>query len=240
MNPFLKILWNLVFNLTGLDISFDARYDDWSFYLIELRADYQRVKELLRGKHLIPKETAPGETRLQIAGCEMRKVQVAGPYHEVSIQVPVEPLEESPNEKFTHLYLPVNTEKSRWPGVDIMGMPKFLADIEFEKENNRITCRLAEADKLILEFTMDDRAGSMQHFHWDYYGLRKGKIVRTTMDPQGLISFGESGGNASLRLGEHVVADTLREILSSDEIVRTIIGSKVSSTLTKPVQIDMQ
>jgi hypothetical protein len=238
MNTLLKIVWNSIFNISGLDISFSARYSDWSFYLIELKARYQAVKEFLAERRIIPKEIAPGETGLQIVGCEMRKVQVAGPYNEVSIQVPVEPLEDSPNAKFTHLYLPVNTEKSRWPGVDIMGFPKFLANIEIMLENNRILCRLAAEGQLILEFKMDHRTGPRAHYRWDYYGVRKGRIVKTTMDPEGFISEEQSGGNASLMLGDHKVADTLREILISDEIVRTVIGHNVSSTLKKPVRIE--
>jgi hypothetical protein len=238
MNTLLKIVWNSIFNISGLDISFSARYSDWSFYLIELKARYQAVKEFLAERRIIPKEIAPGETGLQIVGCEMRKVQVAGPYNEVSIQVPVEPLENSPNAKFTHLYLPVNTEKSRWPGVDIMGFPKFLANIEIKLENNRILCQLAAEGQLILEFKMDHRTGPRAHYQWDYYGVRKGRIVKTTMDPEGFISEEQSGGNASLMLGDHKVADTLREILISDEIVRTVIGHNVSSTLKKPVRIE--
>jgi hypothetical protein len=237
MNTVLKVIWNLIFNISGLDISFDARYYDWSFYLIELRANYPVVKELLAEKHLVPKELTPGETRLQIVGCEMRKVQIAGPYKEVSIQVPVEPLDGSPNGKFTHLFLPVNTEKSRWPGVDIWGFPKFIADIDIKTDNNRIACQLAVGDQLILKFKMNDKAGSRKHYNWDYYGTRKQQIVKTTMDPEGFISDEESSGNASLILGEHAVADTLREILLSDEVVRTMIGHKVSSILKKPVHI---
>lgn len=237
MNAILKVIWNLVFNVFRLDISFDARYDEWSFYLIELRAKYQAVKELLAERHLTPKETAPGETILQIVGCEMRKVQFAGPYNEVSIQVPVAPLDDSPNAKFTHLYLPVDTEKSRWPGVDIFGFPKFIANIEIKTEKDSITCRLAVEDQLILEFHLDDLVGPRKHYKWDYYGNRKQQVVKTTMDPEGSISE-ESGANASLVLGGHPVADTLREILLSDDIVRTMIGHNVSSVLKKPVLIE--
>ncbi len=110
LNSILKVYWNLIFNLTGLDVSFDAQYHDWSFYFIELSANYQGVKKMLLEKQLVPKEFAPGETRLQIVGCEMKAVQLAGPYNEVSFQVPVEPLDDSPGVKFTHLFLPVNTE----------------------------------------------------------------------------------------------------------------------------------
>jgi hypothetical protein len=238
MNAILKVIWNLIFNISGLDISFNARYDDWSFYMIELRAKYQAVQELLADKHLTPKEIALGETSLQIVGCEMRKVQVSGPYREVSIQVPVEPLEDSPNNKFTHLFLPVNTEKSMWPGVDIWGFPKFLANIDIHTDNNRIICRLAVENQLILQFTLaDSQAGSWKHDHWDYYGIRKRQVVKTTMDPQGMISEGKSSRNTSLVLGEHAIADTLREIFKSEEIVRTMIGHKVSSILKKPIPI---
>ena len=111
MNSFRKVIWNFVFNLTGLDLSFGAKYEDWSFYLIELKANYQGVKKLLAERHFIPKEIAPGETRLQIVGCEMRKVQVVGSYHEVSIQVPVEPLGDGPGEKFAHLASPLRVNR---------------------------------------------------------------------------------------------------------------------------------
>lgn len=238
MNTILKVVWNFIFNISRQDISFSARYSDWSFYLIELRARYQTVRDLLAERSVIPKEIAPGETSLQIVGCEMRKVQVAGPYNELSIQVPVEPLENSPNAKFTHLYLPVNTEKARWPGVDIMGFPKFLANIEIMQENNRILCRLAAEGQLILEFKMDHRTGPRAHYRWDYYGVRKQRIVKTTMDPEGFISEEKSGGNASLVLGNHKIADTLREILISNEVVGTVIGNNLSSTLKKPVYVD--
>ncbi|GAI25261.1 unnamed protein product, partial [marine sediment metagenome] len=68
MNSILKVIWNLVFNLTGLDISFGANYKDWTFYLIELRADYQRVKDMLAERQIVPREVVPGETRIQIVG----------------------------------------------------------------------------------------------------------------------------------------------------------------------------
>jgi hypothetical protein len=240
MNAILKGLWGLIFNISGLDISFSVRYYDWSFYLIELKANYQVVKELLAERHLLPIEVSPGETSLQIVGCDMKKVQISGPYNEVSIQVPVEPLDDTPNRKFTHLFLPVNTEESRWPGVDIWGFPKFLADIDIKMDNNRIICQLAVGDQMILEFKMDDKTGPKNHYKWDYYGIRKQQVVKTTMDPEGFISEEESNGNASLVLGEHAVADTLREIILSDDVVRTMIGHEVSSVLEKPVRIKVQ
>ncbi len=79
----------------------------------------------------------------------MRAVQIAGPYTEVAIQVPVEPVDDSPGDKFAHLFLPVSTEAARWPGVDIYGFPKFVAKINFVRDENQIACRLDANEELI-------------------------------------------------------------------------------------------
>jgi len=237
MNSFLRVIWNSLFNLTGLDISFDTKYKDWSFYLIELKANYQVVKKMLAEKHLIPKEIAPGETRLQIIGCEMRRVQNVGSYHEVSIQVSAEPFDESPGEKFVHLFLPVTTEAARWGGVDIYGFPKFIANIDFEKDEDQTTCRLTANKELILEFRMDDKVGTKKQFIWEFYGNRKHQIIKTTFSLEGLILEEESKQNVNLTLGTHEIADTLRELLLSDEVMLTVIGHNLSGILKKPVRI---
>jgi hypothetical protein len=238
MNSLLKLIWNFVFDLTGLDISSGANYKDWSFYLIELKADYESVKKLLKERHFTPQEITPGETRLQIVGCDMRAVQVIGSYYEISIQVPVKPLDDSPGEKFAHLYLPVSTEAARWTGVDIAGFPKFIAKIDIVKNNNQVICRLTSQETPILEFSMDDKVGTKTQYRWDYYGNRKQRIIQTTFDLEGLMSEEGANLNANLVLGNHAIANTLREILLSDEVVRTLIGHDVSGFLKKPVYIE--
>ena len=240
MNSFLRVIWNFMFNLTGLDVSFDAKYHDWSFYSIELRANYQGVKKMLEQRHLIPKEIAPGETRLQIVGCEMKAVQIAGPYNEISFQVPVEPLDDSIGDKFAHLFLPVSTEAARWPGVDINGFPKFIADIDFAKDEDRIICRLATHKESILEFRMDNKVGTKERKTWEFYGNRKQQMVKTAFELEGLILEGEFNQNVRLVLGKHMIADILRELLLSDEVVRTMTGHNISGVLRKPVSIKLQ
>ena len=55
MNRFLRSYWNVVFKLTRIDVSYDARYSDWSFYSLEFKADYQAVENILAERHLAPK-----------------------------------------------------------------------------------------------------------------------------------------------------------------------------------------
>jgi hypothetical protein len=239
MNSILQIYWNLVFNLTGLDVSFDVKYNDWSFYLVEVKADYQGVKEILAKRHLVPGEIAPGETRLQIVACHMRSVQISGAYNEVSIQVPVISLDDSPSDKFAHLYLPVSTEAARWPGVDIYGFPKSLAKIDFTKTENQIACQVTENEEPILEFRVDDQVGTKRQIRWEFYGNRKQRVVKTAFDLEGLILEEETIGRAKLVLGKHAIAETLKGLLLSNEVVRTMIGHELTGILRKPVPIQL-
>ena len=229
-----------MFNLTGLDVSFDVKYNDWSFYLVEVKADYQGVKAILAKRHLNPKEIVPGETRLQIVACQMRSVQVSGPYNEVSIQVPVKSLDESPDDKFAHLYLPVNTEAARWPGVDIYGFPKFIARIDFTQDENQIACQLAENEVPILELRIDDKVGTKRQTRWAYYGNRKQRIVKTVFELEGLIQEEETNEHVKFVLGTHTIAETLKGLLLSNEVVRTMMGHEVTGILRKPVQVNFE
>jgi hypothetical protein len=240
MNALLKAIWNLVFNLTGLDLYNGARYRDWSFYLIELRVDYHRVKNMLAERHFIPMEIVPGETRLLIVVCDMRDVQIAGPYLEVAIQVPVESLDGAPGDTFAHLYLPVTTEAARWPGVDIMGFPKFIANIHLDRDGNQIICQLATNEEQILQYRLEDIAGTKKQFTWNLYGNRKQQIIRTTMELEGTITENDTPAKAVLELGTHGISATLKDLLISDEVIRTVIGNNVSGFLRKPVRIKRQ
>lgn len=238
MNRFLRSYWNVVFKLTRIDVSYDARYSDWSFYSLEFKADYQAVENILAERHLAPKETAPNETSLQIVGCQMRAVQVSGPYNEVSIQVPVTPLGDAPGDTFAHLYLPVNTEAARWPGVDIYGFPKFIAAIAIEKHSDQVTCRLAEKDELILEFSVRDRMGAQKQARWEYYGSRNKQIIKTIFDLEGKIFEGTIDDNGvDFALGTHRIANEVKKLLKSDEVVKIVIGNELSGILRKPVPV---
>ncbi len=80
--------------------------------------------------------------------------------------------------------------------------------------------------------------GTKQRKKWEYYGNRKQQILKTTFDLEGLISE-EAGECVSFVLGKHTIAETIGELLLSDEVVRTIIGHNISGVLRKPVRIEI-
>ena len=237
MNAILRAYWNLIFRLTRLDVSFDIRYPKWSFFLIELRARFDNVSKMLQARHLSPREIAPGETLLQIVGCDMQDVQISGPYRELSIQVPVQPVEARPGQKLTHLWLPVTTEAARWPGVDIFGFPKFVAAIDCLRQANQVAWTLSEHGAPVLEFGMQDGVGARQQEQWQYYGTRNGQTVLTTFEVKGPILDRSTRMGAHLGLGSHAIAAVLRQLLISEDIVRTVVGHGVSAVLRKPVPV---
>jgi hypothetical protein len=111
----LKFVWNFIFKLTGSDISFSVCYYNWDFFLIELPADYKGIEGILARRKLIPLKDAGGNARIQIAGCDMKDVQIVGPYYEISVQAPVEALEGSEHAHYTHpiCLLPQNRQGGR-------------------------------------------------------------------------------------------------------------------------------
>ena len=238
LNKFLKYAWNGVFNLTGIDLSFDIRYRDWSFYLIELKADYKAVKERLDDKRWDPVETSPGETLIQIIGLDLRDAQLLGPYKEMSIQVPVKTLDGSKTDTFVHLYLPVTSENARWGGVDVNGFPKFIATIDIENINSVTECRLMDRDNLILGFNLENHHGINTERTWDMYGKRKDKITRTSFEIQGNIFESWDVGDAYLYFGSQKISEDLKDLLVSDKVVRIAIGEHMSGTLRKPIYIE--
>jgi len=238
MNSLLKTTWNTVFNLTGLDFSFGVKYHDWSFFLIELRADYKGVKEFFGDREVTPCALGSNETILQIIGCNMRQVQIVGSYYEVSIQVPIEPIHTHSGQYFAHLYLPVNSEAPRWAGVDICGFPKFLAQIKLEKDKKQITWNLEKETETILTFSIEDQIGQHKELRWNYYGRRKHQSVLTSFELSGKIEDIKSPMNASLTLGSHPIADKLRELILTKNIERAMIGHQVSGQLQRPVVLN--
>lgn len=237
MNWILKYVWRTIFRLIGTDVSFDIKYRDISYYLIELEADFNSVASLLKERNIIPQKTSINQTRIQIVGCEMRNTQIIGDYNEVSIQVPIVLSGSNSSNVFAHLFLPVNSEKARWGGVEVNGFPKLLAFIDIHIENGFVYCVLKESEKLILDFKMELKSGKESSRKWTFIGNRRNRLLMTKFDVKGNIYSGDDFESFELNFGDHLIASILRKSIISIKPTKIEIGNNLTGVLRKPVEL---
>lgn len=166
----------------------------------------------------------------------MKKAQLIGTYNEVSIHVPVNLPGSDSSEVFAHLFLPVNSEKARWGGVEVNGFPKTLAAIDIRSDNEFVYCVLKENDKLIFDFKMELRPGEEKTKDWIFIGNRKGRLLKTIFNMKGEIYSGDDPGMIELNFGSHPVSSKLQKSIVSLKPRKIEIGHKLKGVLRKPVE----
>lgn len=114
-----------------------------------------------------------------------------GSYNKVSVSIPFTldrpsplftgSLRKSPGVPQLYIrHLPVTTEIARDTGVEFAGYPKFLADIEFEKQGDWVTCHLAEKNQHILTFAVRQlELHETPRSRIDVFTTRRGRILRS-------------------------------------------------------------
>jgi len=124
-------------------------------------ASTDKVKKYLPLPEMKLIEVFPGKCLVAFTAFEYRKTDI-NPYNEFSIaflvtyktpSIPVTTIAWQTLKKSFSAYiwqLPVTTEIARIGGVDIYGYPKFIADIVFQKNQDRLECNLSEKGKKIL------------------------------------------------------------------------------------------
>lgn len=186
----------------------------------------QRVRALLPHPGMRPVELSPGRCLVAFTAFEYRKTDI-GPYNEFSVafvitfgkrSLPWLTAAGSMMRRCFSAYvwqLPVTTEIARVGGVEMYGYPKFLADIRFEKGDERISCSLLSEGRRILTLkgrVLPTARGKGTRIRT--YSVSNGipLVANVFMDP---LAFAESRRRdaASLDLGEgHAVSDALRGI----------------------------
>jgi hypothetical protein len=187
-------------------------------------APQDRLKALLPSARMHPIRVMPGRGIVTVSAMEFRDSDV-GSYNEVAISIPF--TLDRPTPLFTgvirkgpevsNLYirhLPVTTEIARDAGIEFAGYPKFLANIEFERQNGWITCRLAEGDRHIL--TMAGRELEAQEAPrsrvW-FYTARGGRLLRSEgVSSKRLQARSKDAAHLRLDLGDHPIAQELRDL----------------------------
>lgn len=138
-------------------------YDTTSLTVIYTAAT-RKVRELLPRKEMSPMEIIPGRCLIAFTAFEYRNTDL-DPYNEFSIAFPITygrpqiPTVSATLQMFRRnisayvWQLPVTTEIARKGGVEMYGYPKFIADIDFERQAGAITCTLSAKGDRILTLT---------------------------------------------------------------------------------------
>lgn len=200
-------------------------YDNTSLVAIFL-ASRSKIKQLLPHPKMKPVEIVPGRCIVAFAAFEYRKTDFE-PYNEVSISflitlgkrsIPGISAAKMMLSRATSSYvwqLPVTTEHARAGGADLFGYPKFLANIEFNKQNDWIACSLAEGNQEILQLRgkrLPTSPGKLTRY--STYAVENGSplVADVLVNP---LEYAEAFGGREVELeliSGHPISDTLNQI----------------------------
>lgn len=165
-----------------------------------------------------------------------------GPYHEFAVAFVVEPHDAPPGQKVsarnpaTLIHrLPVNQEFTCKVGKGLWGFPKWVCDIDYREHGNRTECIVSHdgAVAVALEVgrglvPLPPNEMEMQAYSWDEGVLRR--TPWTTRNARGAAR----PGGATVALGDHPMADDLRELgLPKRALMTTTVGL-MSATFGEP------
>ena len=205
-------------------VSTPTFYQDVRMLETVFMAPLETVTALLPSKCLHPWRVTPWHSVVDISAIEYRECDI-GPYNEVSLSIPVSL--DRPTPVFTGLFrkipdesdgyvmhLPVTTEIAMTLGIGLLGLPKFLADIEFKEEGDWVSCRLSKSGQHIL--TLAGRKGRLQpvpRSRVHLIGARGERLLRClAIFAEGEASVSKNPGDVRLELGDHRISQQLRDL----------------------------
>lgn len=206
----------------GKKLFLPAFYQDLRYMLLTIMAPIDKLKAVLPSDRLNPYRITPWHSVLSISALEYRECDI-NPYNEISIGIPVTLDRQTPMftgtfrgmPEITGLYihhLPVTTEIALELGIGLLGMPKFLAQIDFTEEDGWVTCKMQAEDRHILTLggrKLTGKDTERRRFH--LFSSMRGYLLRCDL----IFSereMGETkrGADVQFELGDHRVADELR------------------------------
>lgn len=198
-------------------------YRDDSFLGI-FGADYVSVRALLPSDDLHPVTLPGGRATVAIFAFNYLETSF-GPYGEIGIALPCTHGREAPpflpialESRYPGwggfvLHLPVTSLVARDGGRVIFGYAKFVADMDFQKRPAYQCVRMCEGDSHILTLTVRQRGVPIKDNRpLITYSVRDGELLRTTIPSRAVYQIGLSPGSGTLELGDHSIADQLRDL----------------------------
>jgi hypothetical protein len=196
-------------------------------------ANREKVRALLPCQSLEPVALTKGKTVVGIAAFNYLETTV-GSYGEVAVVVPVVHKGKSvpamplllearyPGFGMLVLHLPVTDVVPRDAGRGEWGYTKFVADMDFTITPEFLQCRLSEEDSHILTLRVPRRGvAKREKKPIVTYSVKEGKLVKTTIPQRGLYLLNPGPWGAKLELGEHPVAQSIKELGISPKPILT-------------------
>lgn len=238
---------------SGGVIAAPARYYDFTAISAVFPASAAYVQALLPTERLRLVRLLPGMTAVAFAAMEYRHWSVradgteAEPYNEVAVMIPVvaDPAVNVPAlpllmpDRFATFgwyvhRLPVTTELARDAGIELLGLPKFLAQITFTETGRTRTCRLRADGQEILTLEVEKLAARPRQIDEYLYGISDGKPLRIRFETRGEYGIASFRGGASYTLGDHPIAAELRELKMGHVALQRFYAPSVQALLHAP------
>jgi hypothetical protein len=206
-------------------------YYDCTSLMAIFTASTSKLRPYLPSAQMHPVEIFPGISLIAISAFEYRSCDI-GPYNEFSIAAPVTYQKKSVpgltlmyqmlrnNLEAFIFFLPVTSELAMQGGVTMGGFPKFIADIEFRKDSNFITCNVSEQGTHILSLEckqLKTAPGTVSRTV--LYTMKNGSVLLANLFTNP-IKFSQSLRSDSARLtmsGDNKICTFLRDVKMSSK-----------------------
>lgn len=209
-----RLLWTAVYRTTGRRLQPTARFEALTHVAGVFDADATVARRIVPDAFEVVE--TDDRTLVTVAAYEYRRVNVIGPYREVSINLPVRYRADDSVEPGTYvLAMPVTTEEARWAGRVNAGFPKLLGAIDMTSTPECLRTKLTVGGQHVLTLTVDAEPVSPFEESGRVFNVRDGMVTTSTATLSGAMGGGDRAGGARLELGTHPVADLLRALDAS-------------------------
>jgi hypothetical protein len=194
-DPFFKDTPRKALDMEGESIDFPILYYDFRMISSTFTAKTKKLKELLPHPNFKPIEIFPGTGMVIIVAFEYIDTSI-GPYNEIALSVPVKfppkfvfpglsaisMMRKNCFSAYIH-HLPVTTEIARKGGVHFYNYPKFLSEITFQDQDDKLEVTLRESDELIFKMNAKklplNRSAQIE-FHT--YSIKNNIVMHTLVE----------------------------------------------------------
>lgn len=225
-DPFFKDTPRKTLVMAGEPIEFPILYYDFRMISATFTVKTSKLKKLLPHPNFKPIEIFPGTGMIIIVAFEYRDTSI-GSYNEIALSLPVKfpprfifpglsaisMMRKNCFSVYIH-HLPVTTEIALKGGVHFYNYPKFLSEINFQDQDEKLEVTLREEDELILKMQAEklplNRSAQIE-FHT--YSIKDNGVMHTLVEgwaPRYGVKM--MGNKAKLELGNHRISQEIAEL----------------------------